>query len=215
MPPKKKMPTRRRFTRKVAPSTKSYVKSMITKARETKSHSYYFNVGQELVSGGTIWKLSAITQGDGAVSERVGDQVDLRRLEFRALLTGQAASASAVAYNARIIIFKWKQDDNVDYPAITDILDHTDYYKSPYVKDAEDRKKFHILYDRNHCLAAPTDAGTPKALSLRMTKNLGAIKFAAADSVGTGHLFLLAMSNYATGTSTPYMTWDSFLTYKD
>lgn len=215
MPPAKKKTTRRKFTRKVAPSTKMYVKTMISKARETKSHAVYYNVGQELVSAGTLYRLTTINQGDGAVSERIGDHLDLRRLEFRAMINGQAAATGGIVQNARIIIFKWKTDDNADAPAMSKLLDHTDYYKSPYVHELEDRKKFTILYDRNHCLGHVPVSGLAKALSLKLVRNLGSIKFDTAGANGTGHIYIAYMSNSPTGVNTPYMTWDSFVQYKD
>lgn len=137
------------------------VKSMISKPVEHKYFDQSLQIGA--VVAGNLFNISDITRGD-QVTQRIGNQVTLKVLNFRASFSINSLVDKAVI---RYLIIHDKQGMNA--PVVTDILQaglvgtsYTDI--CPYEWDY--RKRFRVLHDE----VVPLNKNASNGYSFRMFK---------------------------------------------
>lgn len=178
-------------------------------------------------TAGIIASLSdvaqSITTGQGD-SSRIGDQINIRSLEFSFRAQATATAGMTNLCYLRLIIFQYLKDD-VTAPTISDILNlQSGYdaiqYMAPYNHDK--RYWFRILYDNRFKLVsnAMTNYYTPvsevskKIFIRKFAKNR--IQYIANGVTGQYKIYYIMMSSATGGGSTqPTADYISKLNYSD
>lgn len=95
-----------------------------------KADKHYLDVAQSITPGNTavIGHLTSIAQGDG-VGDRSGNEIALRRIEYRATITPNTSSAGDAG---RFILFRWKAPCGAVAPQVSHVLQVTTNVDSPY-----------------------------------------------------------------------------------
>lgn len=130
-------------------NTAATVKRLLNSREETKVIASYYQ--DNVTTSGHIEDLSSIDQGSHK-SERVGDAVRLKKLQFTFQVTSQSGGILGAAdeyNNLRCILFRWRPNSGAGAPVAGNILDLVrvpDGIISPYLFDQ--RKEYSILWDR-------------------------------------------------------------------
>lgn len=99
---------------------KEEVQRIVEKNIETKALDFQAGIGAAYGTTAIFQDLTAIGQGATSIT-RLGDQIKLKKIDFRMYFTQQGAGS--VAENVtRILIFQWRPD-NGTAPVVADLLD--------------------------------------------------------------------------------------------
>lgn len=191
------------------PTVKSTVKKEVSKIMNKKVEKKYFDVNNagSLTNVTAINKLSGVPQGQND-SQRIGDKLSLRNLQYKMELAG------ADAYNRiRVTIIRWNRDDNnhvVTSGGVYQALGLS--LHSPFNFDALRKGDFTILYDKVHNLVL-NQSNTIKNIN-KTIKIKSGINFNAAGTTGEGHIYSLLTSDSG-GVAHPSINEYSRITYTD
>lgn len=121
------------------------VKAIVTRTIKTNEEKKYKTATFDLFAGttGALTRIDNVAQGAG-VNERIGREVKYSHIDFRYTYT------FSDEYNlARIIIFKWKEEN---VPSTVQILDIANTAGAEWLAPHSEvyKKNYHILYDRTH-----------------------------------------------------------------
>lgn len=222
---------RRRFARpalrrkRYVPRTiKRYVRRTVRRMAPAKYVVELYN-GVPISTTASINCITdSISQGDTAMT-REGDQIALRSIRLRYNCSQRSACDSLTAW--RIVIFKWKPDDNVDAPtSVNDILQETASVgltaRGSYVLPIDSRRKFTVLADYYRMLG-PWSNGTAQSYFnidlLIPAKKLGKIRYTSGADTGLGHIYILSYCtgsyDAGAGNNWGYMTGDAVVRFSD
>lgn len=178
---------------------------------EVKYFDSNTTAGQQYGTAGLLSDVSAITQAVGG-SSRIGDQVDLIRLDIRGTLYQQGTNPYSVT---RLIVF---QQFPVTTPTLATLLDPgvsgAADYTSMYNHDG--RHLFEILHDSTYHMEATTGTGSSMArfdLSLPLKGRIS--NYAAAATTGDSHLYVLLLGSNAAGANGQLVSMTNRLFYSD
>jgi hypothetical protein len=150
----KKRGHKKAYGKKLSKEQKKEVKMIIGKNVEQKVVRGVATLASVGSSGVIIDDvLSSIIQGNSD-NTRIGDEIRLKHLKLRYDI--HTGSANVFAHpddnnDVRIIALRWYGDSSVDVPTVAKILEVTSagaVCMSPY--NAQNRHKYHIIYDRVH-----------------------------------------------------------------
>lgn len=198
----------RRPGSKLSVVQKKQVKRLITGVQEIKAINSTVNGSPD--AAGVISRIQTPAQGDG-LSERSGDQILLKALQFRLSVIG-----ADTTNKIRIVIFRWSQDNSIgaNVPTVTGILQNLDvmsfYNYTSYKND-----RMTVLYDRTVSTTF-TDANQVIVLHTLYGKKLGKkiLEFNAASTLGTNQIYMLLISDSVAATH-PSVTGFMQLRYTD
>lgn len=159
-----------------------------------------------VTNAGILNNLTIIPQGDTAV-QRDGISVKLMNLTIRGSLH---CSSLQDASQARVIVFRGKQENGVGYGA-SDILETTTVY-SP--KNYTERFRSKILYDERFMLNNP-DGGTQQVKQFNINVKLGGhVRYSeGSNDIEDGGVYVLYISDQAT--NLPIINYYSRITFTD
>ncbi len=218
--------TRRRFL--PTPSnvaTKRFVRKTIKGFHEKKFFIKVISYQASSDATTSVLSLSDITQGD-TDSTRDGDSCKLTSLSINGRITNPDASTGA---GYRMIVFQWLGQD---VPTAVEVLgvsgaayDADSWVQEHYNHDH--RRQFRILYDKLGQLGpqTPTTNGMSFQKLFRIRINLGKlavkkkaknyITFQAGGTVGTGKLYLIAISDLLVAEDNPVIVAEAKLNFMD
>lgn len=176
----------------------SIAKKAAVKVVKAIPEKHYFDtvINSTIDSTGSIFDLSAIPQGD-TDSSREGDRVRISSIQWR----GQAYNADT-SNVMRFIFFQWLEDDGIDTPQTSEILQAVVIGQpygvyGPYAKDYAGYK-FAVIHDQTLCTSQNGDANNiftfnmPYAKRKKLSPN---IQFVAGTTSGTNKLYLMVISD--------------------
>lgn len=211
----------RRFRKgKASKAVKKYVKKAINANIETKNVSLSVNVaagGAGTSYNGSLWSLTQIAQGDN-INDRTGNVVKLRRVR---ITVSSTITAATIQTQLRLLVVRILQQPTNTAPLITNILATTGTdmaTTSQYASGPTSNNYFQVLKDKVFNL---TNQGSPiVSQTWNLTKSIqkAAVHFTGANSAdyGKGHVFLVLISNMASGAgASPYTNIASQTWYKD
>lgn len=206
-------PQKRSYTRQQK-AIKSEVKRALIRKGETKYLPIFSS--SAAVAASTAGVFTSLTQIDQGPSQnnRIGNQVTLKKISFRMSIV-PAENPAADTYNrVRVMIFKWKEDDGVNTPALGEILDSTS--TSAGILPVEwplnhvTRRDYTIIYDKvftlnptfafNSSGVATGDFSRAESRTINVNRKLsGEVMFNGGSGVFTGHgkVYLLVVSDSA------------------
>lgn len=219
---------RTKSTRRVRRKTKdpvarrSYVKRQISRNIETK---HYVNSSTPTDISTTIGiqnLTSSIIQGDDT-DERDGNTVKLTRISGRIFMERDNSAATGSTMNSRVLLVQWHRDTaNEDLTQLSDIFetttDTTLTTLSGYRLNKAARSKFTVLMDKQVTLTASTDGawGHYKTWGFAVNSNrLRKTEWTSSGTDALNHVFLIYVSNQATGNENGIITWVANIHYKD
>lgn len=181
-----KKPSKRSKKRVSVNEVKGIARSVIKSMAEKKY--WTINALNTIDFNGTVTRLTAVPQGDTDLA-RDGDQLQLTSWQLRfAFVVGDA-------YNImRIIIFRWDMDDSEDTPTAPEILFNVGSTNSPlssFNQDSIRQKQMRILYDK----LVTIDTYNPIKVFKIKKRNSSKISFSGGTTNGTGHLYMLVVSD--------------------
>lgn len=213
---------RKKAVGKVSKAVKKYVKKAVHKLPELK----YTNVQENglSISNATFGALSsyycctdAIQQGTSDTNNRVGDQITLYDIDSRVVLENSLSAAANNDYVfVRLIMFQWH--DMVDTTGavgsgLSAILPLTELFQlgsggviafnSAIDVDNRRAKRLSILYDKMMPVLRSVTASAYTENSVRMLhiykrlKNRKLFYEAGSQTKARGHIFIIALSNWA------------------
>lgn len=165
--------------------------------------------------GATLTAVSTISQG-AAQSQRVGDQIKQRKLEFR-MDFYLAPGVTDATHHMRVIIFRWHIATSVTTPTLSTILASSGSVNvtcSPYNWQGKKQADFTILMDRKFTVQRYAgQSHFSKILNLK-NKNMA---FDAGSSAAADHIYVLTVGDDVTGAHTPDIQaqWQTRLWYID
>lgn len=162
---------------------------------QMEKHAYQASINSTINSTGTIFDLSAITQGDTA-AERDGDRLTIKSLSLKmGIIAGDPTNFM------RVIIFQWLQNSATVAPSVINIFPAvfvTQPYSfgSPYSKP-DAGYTFIPLYDKTFVVSSTDNVRfniklTPKNFK---RKAKAFIQYNPASTTGTGKLYMCAISD--------------------
>lgn len=210
-----KMPRRRAYRKRrayrakgLSKHQKTQVKRLINGTQELKGLNTTINSNPD--AAGLFVRIQTPPQGDG-LSERSGDQILLKRLQFRLSITG-----ADTTQKVRLIVFRWSQDNAIgaNVPTTGGILQNSDvmsFYN--YTSYKNDRMR--VLYDKTFPFTY-TDANQKIVHFSLYGKRLGRkiLEFNAATNLGTNQIYLMMISD-SIAASHPSVIGYAQLTYTD
>ena len=178
---------------------------------EVKYFDSNTTAGQQYGTGGVLSDVSAITQAVGGTS-RIGDQVDLIRLDIRGTLYQQGTNPYSVS---RLIVF---QQFPVTTPTLATLLDPgvsgAADYTSMYNHDG--RHLFEILHDSTYTMEATTGQGTAMAqFNISVPLKGRVANFAAAAATGDSHIYVELLGSNAAGATGQLVSMTCRLFFSD
>lgn len=185
------------------------VKQMISSANPVE-YKYFdqYSAGSIPVAG-VLTLISDVTRGD-EVTQRIGNQITLRRLDFK--LTANIHPNGSNAYVRAIIVL-----DKMGYnaPTIADIIDPL-YLSSPYnavgLYTWDYRKRFDILYDDKILLTLTSFSAGSLECHKKFKINSQHI---GASTTFKNQLYLLILSTETNVLIYPGHYWTTRLQYTD
>lgn len=192
--------------RKLNQRQKKEVKQIIGKRVESK----FFDAGfgaSNYTSTPAHTCLSLIPQG-GSDSQRVGDQVKLKKLTLRMQFVG-----GDIYNTCRVVVYRYKQDTSVQGPITAEVYDSSapgaEYVLCP-VPALEKNDKFHIIWDKivtlpqtNYYTTSSQVTSTSNSVKTWVKsfygRRLGAkgLRFNPAATTGFGHIYVSIVSDSA------------------
>lgn len=196
---------RRRFTRR-RPSRASFKKkvtAIVTRQLHRAEPVHYideYSTGTAIGTTTTFINLSdAISQGDG-ITDRTGDRINVRRIQFR-FSVFRNASAVLHQWAGRIMLIKWFADSTEDpLSLLGDILvdGSNDILDSPITTVPTKKRKFAVVMDRRVTLDTVGVGPSIKMFSLdyRPKGRMGIIDYMnGSDTQAKGMYYLVAWAN--------------------
>lgn len=206
---KSKRHFRKRTTRKSSKRIVKTVKRVLSRTIETKYHDQNPALFAVANSGSMFDFLNFNAQGTSDFQERIGDKIQLSRFSMRCVID----ASNTDEYNFfRVIIFRWRVDDNILVPTTLDILQTSDVY-SPYSFDLKTSRKRQILFDRTY-LVVSGQSNAAKALNINFSLRGHKVNFIGATDNGEGKVYALFISD-STAVNHPSIYLFSRITYKD
>lgn len=201
---------KRRYTRKSTLATKKYVRNLLDKKIEDKTHE--IDQGFRPADTAADYVVSQIAAGTGE-SNRTGTEISVKSFYFRAIAERHATPAEN---KIRVIVWIDRSPDaTLSY---TDILETDTSLKvlySPY--NTDNAGAYTILYDKLFILS--TNSGYARFTKLYKRWKTGhRIKYigTGATDYGRGQIKMTYVSDDATsGVSLPYFSVLGRLTYED
>lgn len=190
---------------------KKTVNQVLDRRSETKFYTYNVYNQAGIDYNGTMSNaLCTPAQGD-AYNERIGDRIEPQSLRLR-LGFISAGTTNMI----RLIVFRWKVDNNMDAPSPADLL-VSGYVGTamapiaPILQTQTAKDNFTILMDKTVFLSETTRETfyLDKTIKLR-----GRIGFNAGATTGNGHLYCLAISDDG-AVSYPTANLTTEIKYKD
>lgn len=162
-----------------------------------------------LTLGGSVIDLLPLSVGD-TDNSRDGNQVRIQKIEHRFSVAIDPASGSNPV---RFILFRWNMDSDVEAPVLANgnIIETPNDPASMISFQSLKSKKIQVLYDYFGILSdvAPGVLSDEKSLNIEWN-----VRYTdGAFTTGTGHPFLLSMSN--SGSDHPQIHSYSRVTYTD
>lgn len=208
------MSTSKRVIRYPKKKLRKEIKTVIKEHEKATTELKYLGYGAAAANidnaAGNLWQMSSIAVGTGD-SQRIGDEVCMRRIEIRYSLT-----AATVPRQCRVFVFQWNTayDSTATAPTYQKLLAASAYNTSnscnaPYNHDK--RETFRVLYDRTHSLSG----SSVQSSTIVIKKQLKKIKYFAGDTnYGTGQIFMFAVST-DNSLDRPVMSWMGRVYYTD
>jgi len=209
----KKFQTRKRTNRgaKAGPSVRDQMvphdtivlRSPELKHLDTNTGGYVGGV----TSAGTLTSISDVGQGyDG--TNRVGDALKVRGVQFRASAYHQAGSVQGIL---RFIVFSWNEDTAPTAATVLQNVGSALSVVSPYNEAHIQNSSLNILLDR--CYAGDS---SPDAFYLEMHRVVTLqVTYAAAATTGAGKLYVLMISDAGLATNCAYYQWFARILFDD
>lgn len=210
----------RRLARRVPAATKKYVKRQILRDEETKSF-YSSDLTNSLsYDNATLFNMTNVSQGDN-YNSRDGNKIRAVALTIKGRLRGGPADTTA-----RVIVFQWKKDNNVDTPAITDLFRQGAGAGAEYIEplNLQNRKYYKILSDKRYSVGTTTVANSTGGLpsDILISHYIPASKFAKIidynDNAGTGKnmIYVIAFSDVTDASGNePILSMQSRFDFKE
>lgn len=194
----KKKPFKRTFKRKPKASTKFVTKAEVKRyVQGTREHKY-FDTPFAVVTiprAGNVLELTTIAQGL-LDTNRIGDNIQPTSLQINLLFSNDLAAG--VATWIRFVIFRWKIDTNIALPALGNIMQNTPASTlaplSPFNHDQ--RSQFEVLYDDLFNLDN-VYGSVNKCYKMLLPLAQKEVKYDAATTTASGHLYSIMISNVA------------------
>jgi len=192
------------------------VKKLITAKEELK----FFDTAAgytQIDRTGRLTILSNVPQGV-AQFNRVGDELEMKYIEVRLnAYYNSLVINTDVEHKLRVILFRWRDDTSVHYPVIGDIVEtggaSVGCTVSPYTWATKHQKDFTVLYDKTFSMSHDQGAIIGQKFDLYNQK----VVFDRGAATGAGNMFLLEMSDDASGAHTPDVQsqWFTRLVFTD
>lgn len=159
-----------------------------------KADRHYLDVAQSLTVGNTatIGHLSAIAIG-GGVGDRAGNDVALRRTEFRATVIPSTTSAGDAG---RFILFRWKSSSP---PSSSQILQLNTNVDSPYNPDYAESL---VVLKDTKIYTSPGAGSTGLNINRMLGNALASYNGATAGAIVEGQLYFMILFSDNTNRST-------------
>lgn len=194
------------------------IKRVATLSSEKKYHLAQSSGPQPVIDTGDITCMTQILQGDSDTS-RVGDQLTIRSIEykFNAFLS-TSATAPAVL---RFLLIQWfprvvntASPPNIADNILFDGLTNSENYLQPYYHD--NRNQFKVLLDKTVVVGLDAKVN-PITYHGYITKGFRrrVQYYAGAFDDGNNQIFLIKLSNIATGSNPPSFTNYIKINYSD
>lgn len=197
MPRKPFVLGRKRKSVKKTVATKQYVKKQFKIAQELKYHGEFDSLTTVSNAGLLPICFTDITQGDTDLT-RDGDAVNIKGVVIRGTLQ---ASTVDLRNLIRCIVFQWYPIDTASTPSILNIIHQTGAYGiiAPYNHDL--RNQYKILADRTFLVDQETNRYRRFQIKVPMKYMKKKIQYVGGDLYGSNHLFMLFISDSASGTN--------------
>ena len=212
MPPKKlslkPRSSRRVLRRKVPESTKTYVKTQLSRGKEMKV-SFLTRGQAALGSTFTVADLSSIAQGD-AFNERIGDSVKIKDISIGCRLTANTTNANNLV---RVMVWRTKYEGT---PAALDVLQDGTMPQSLISRYRETPQLSHVLYDRVFNLTTQVSSDNKDIVwNIFLRKNLGAQVDYVAGTTGAPKNKIWIVFQAVNNTNQCTFGFESATRYKD
>jgi len=211
----------RRYGRGLTKNQKTAVKRIVGSTQEKKQK----RVAASAVSVGptpTVTHLTGIAQGDGD-TDRSGDELTLKKLEFRAVVTGTDSPNN----RCRVLLIQYYPARSATTgatggPNAADIIEDFSgdgTTQLNYIRPHRDDTKgtYKVLMDRQFTVTPSTEALKYQKFvkAIRWKFGRKKVRYHAGSSVtGEAQLYLMHFSDSAVA-SHPSITWESRVTYTD
>lgn len=145
---------------------------------------------------GSIVNLTNISQGDTDLT-RTGLSIKLQTLRMRGNVAPSENASAPLYQQARMIIFRGKQENGVAYTA-SDLLATTGSFYAPNsLKNWTERFRTQVLYDKTYNLVGKSSTGPlaniPFDIKLKLT---GHVNYSSgSNDIEDGGLYILFISN--------------------
>lgn len=184
--------------------------SVVNKNSETH-HFGHYTAEATISNAGSIDCISDVPQGDTDVT-REGDSL----IPLSATVSFHCIGHSTAYTRLRLMIFRWKRDDNVEPPtAVSQILENTSDTDQlmASIYNWDDRKDFDVLYDRVLCIAPSGATGGGDKYQYQIKKNIKLnnkkytkrIQYDNTATTGQGNIYFLMVSDQATNKPSAYL----------
>lgn len=199
-------------------ATKSYVKRMIDRGKETNFHDEKAT-GTSITNAAQFINLTdSIAQGD-AQGERIGDVIDMKSIRVSGHIVRKSTASTKTYDDVRMMLVVWRPDTaEDDLDGLGKLLEDSSTLPlhSPLVFDSAKRKKFSVLFDRHYPVTPRADGDNRNCYQIKFFKNdLGKLKFNESLTTGSGHIFLMLLGANGTAGEQSSISYSLRLTYKD
>lgn len=196
-------------TRKVSEATKSYVKGVVSKDKPTDVYDTTPTNAGSVNSTGTLTALAPIPQGDGS-EQRPGNKVKLVGVRLQGFYKSNTNSAATTVHILRVVLFRWKPDNNVDAPSLAKLFEDTGNNLSMLIDDRAARSKFQVLADYTRTFNSVNNGGGSRMalIKRRFMKVNRNLYYNDEATTGRGQVYLLEWGNSASGNED--ITGDSY-----
>lgn len=185
------------------PATKAYVKRAIKSVREV-NEKLIDNSAGDSVAYDLPDPVLKLTDTDATA----GDKITPKRISFRGFVRGNDAS---VAAQVRLLVVQWFTDDNLDVPALSDILEYTaaeDQIHAPYKFTGSDNSvNFKVLIDRTYVVGTTSSSEGMEKKMFNFTiypKRLQRKHILMTGSnVGKNNVYMFLTSDFSSAGSEP------------
>lgn len=173
------------------------------------------SIANSIGAGGTLFLLSAVTQGD-TQSSRVGDFIQPLRLLFNYTLY---TVNSDIVTTVRMIFFRWIPATSLVVPLIANVLENPSAANVLAHYNFQTQDNYRVLWDRQfQCsgiVAAPTVNSNFGATGMVVPlKRRSEIEFSLGTTLASNHIYLLVLSDSAL-TPFPILNFVSRLYFED
>lgn len=182
------------------------VKKVIKKDQEWKHFRLNQNTATDVA--GIIQDCTLVSQGDTDTT-RDGDMLQASSLGVRYSLTQNESSHNIV----RMIFLQWYPSS---VPTVSDILLVTGGLEVLSMYNTDQAPNYKILYDKTHYMNQRfTSASSVVGKSMKLKSFRPKFQYVASTTVGTNHIYMLAISDSAIGGVDPLVKVVTKLNFRD